>query len=815
MTSLIIPQPGGTISVFPMDVEHIEAGRSSQHGDLDSRLAEARFAAESGDRALAERFYREMVEAGVGDVRPYCNLGVLALLEKRAAAALGWLEQAVVVDPLHARSHLNLGMALQLEKRTAEAISVLQRAVGLDPQLAEAWNNLGFVLAEEDQPEAAMAAYQLALDLQPGYAVAAQNLSVLLANHGNPQEGEHLLRQLPGAVGQESGVLFHLGEMLRLQGKLEEAQAAYGECLERAPEDAELRMGVGLALLGAGQADQAISVMLPVLAMRPDDAYGFVVLGCCLQKIEEDSQAIDLFRRAIAIDPTNIQAHKLLGICYSVQGLHAKAIGEFHAGLELEPKHFDLRCNLAVSLRNQGFFEASLAEIDCLLADQPEHLDALSIQLFSCSIGSERLAPLALQLSQRFWRLVRRKSNVLVHSTAMAGSIPAGPTFSSSLPLREGQLQPFELPEVRRDQRLRIGFLSAEIGNHVVGSFLLPFLENHDRERFVVELFAASRRFEATASEMARLTDHHWLLDGMEMGRARDLIRSRQLDILVETSGFTADSAIELLAERCAPVQCHYIGYHATTGLDTIDWFIGDAETVPEEFSAQFVEGLWRLPRPWLARQPESTLPPACSESRDPVAVLGSFNQLAKVREETLRYWAAALHAVPSSRLVLKDRSVADEETRERIVRTLAGHGVAPERISFLGYVGGWENHMAAYNMLDVALDATPWSSATTGFDALAMGVPLVAIRGGCTSARMSASILKGLGRPEWIAETPDQFAAIVAGLCADLPALRAAKQGLRSRVLASPLFDGVDLSRHIEQAFFAMRERAAPDLQQ
>jgi predicted O-linked N-acetylglucosamine transferase (SPINDLY family) len=195
------------------------------------------------------------------------------------------------------------------------------------------------------------------------------------------------------------------------------------------------------------------------------------------------------------------------------------------------------------------------------------------------------------------------------------------------------------------------------------------------------------------------------------------------------------------------------------------------------------------------------------------VAVLGSFNQLAKVREETLRYWAAALHAVPSSRLVLKDRSVADAETRERIVRTLAGDGVAPERISFLDYVGGWEDHMATYNQLDVALDTTPWSSATTGFDALAMGVPLVAIRGGCTAARMSSSILKGLGRPEWIAETPGQFAEIVARLCADLPGLRASKQEVRSQVLASSLFDGVELSRQLEKAFLAMQTMAASSI--
>jgi len=793
-----------------MNINHAEAGESPTPDDLEARLAEARSVAEAGDWALAERLYREMVAAGVRDVRAYCNLGVLALKEKRSDAALGWLEQAVALDPEHASSHLNLGMALQLAQRTAEAITVLQRAVELDPQQAEAWNNLGFVLAQNDQPQEAVAAYQRALDLEPGYAVAAQNLSVLLANSGNPLEGEQVLRQLPPEAARKPAVLFHLGEMLRLQGRLEEAQVAYGESLERDPEDAELRLGVGVALLGAGQADQALPVLLPVLAMRPDDSLGLVAVGWCLQRLGEAGQAIDLYQRAIAIDPTNTSARTLLGICYGSQGLHGKAIREFRAGLEQEPKSFELRCNLARSLCSQGLLDASIAEIEHLLADEPEHLDALGLQLFSCSIGSERLAPLALELSERYWRLVRRRSNVVVQFPLMAGSTPVKPMFASSMPQQRGP-QPLQMLEFHRDQRLRIGFLSAEIGSHVVASFLFSFLDHYDRDRFAVELFAASRRFDARASEMAGLADHHWLLDGMEMDRARDLIRSRHLDILVETSGFTADSAIELLAERCAPVQCHYIGYHATTGLDTIDWFIGDAETVPEAFSPQFVEGLWRLPRLWLARRPEPKLPPAFSESRDPVAVLGSFNQLAKVREETMRYWAAAIHAVPSSRLVLKDRSVADAQSCERIVKNLTGLGVDAGRISFLGHVGSWEEHMATYNQLDVALDTTPWSSATTGFDALAMGVPLVAIRGGCTAARMSASILKGLGSPDWIAETPEQFAVIVAGLCADLPALRASKQELRSMVLASPLFDCEDLCRRLEEAFLTMQRNSVP----
>jgi len=101
--------------------------------DLETKLASAHSAAKSGDRVLAEGLYLEIVASGVSDVRAYCNLGVLALLEKRSGEAVGWLEQAVQAGPDNARSHLNLGMALQLEKRTAEAIMMLLRAVRLDP----------------------------------------------------------------------------------------------------------------------------------------------------------------------------------------------------------------------------------------------------------------------------------------------------------------------------------------------------------------------------------------------------------------------------------------------------------------------------------------------------------------------------------------------------------------------------------------------------------------------------------------------------------------------------------------------------------
>jgi len=808
--------PPGTPSPHPVDPEADQKAEAADQppalatGDAEERLAAARAAIEAGDLPRAEALYADLLAVGCRDVRLFSNLGALALKRDQAAVARDWLEQGLALDPCHAPSLLNLGMALHRLERTPEAIDVLRRAVQADPQQAKAWNNLAVALiascgrAEEGsaQPQLssaqeakereiiheAIAAYRRALELQPGYADAAANLARLLADQGDPRAGELVLRNLPpedaGAVER-----FYLGEMLRLQGQLQEALDLFAEALAHPSADADLRLTIGTTLVNAGQADQALSVLLPLIAERPQDAEPTVALGSALKSLGETDQAMDLYRRALELDPGQVRAYVLLGVCFYERGQHSLAIEQFRSGLEKAPADIRLRCNLAMAMRSQGDLEGSMREMEQLMQEQPHCREACNMQLFSCSIGSEQLAPLALEVGARYWELLRSQPQQRLAAGA-----------SSPLP----QPPP-------SDGRLRIGFLSAEIGNHVVASFLEPFLLHYDRSRFSVELFAVARRFDTVAERLVAHADEHWLLSGMAMPQARALIRSRRLDVLVETSGFTRDSGIDLLAERCAPVQCHYIGFHATTALDTIDWFIGDAETVPEAFAPQFVERLWRLPRPWLACNPHPSLPPVASLAADERPVFGSFNQLAKVRQETLVYWLAALRAVPSSILMIKDNSTADATSCERILAFLTEGGVNRERITFLPSLADWHEHMNQYNKIDLALDATPWSSATTAFDVLQMGVPLVAIRGGCTSARMSSAILRGLGQPGWIAESPEQFAGVVQGFCSDLSALREGKQQRRDEMLACTLCGGDDLASALEAAFTAMVEQKEP----
>jgi predicted O-linked N-acetylglucosamine transferase (SPINDLY family) len=173
-----------------------------------------------------------------------------------------------------------------------------------------------------------------------------------------------------------------------------------------------------------------------------------------------------------------------------------------------------------------------------------------------------------------------------------------------------------------------------------------------------------------------------------------------------------------------------------------------------------------------------------------------------KISERTLAIWGAALRRLPEAVLVLKDRGLQDGEMRRLLEERLTATGVSADRLMFLAPVEEWRDHVDYYNIMDVALDTTPWSSATTGFEALGMGVPLVAYRGPTMAARMSSSLVRALGRPDWIGETPEEIADRVAALCADLPTLRQEKPVRQQAALASVLFDGGDLCNCVQDLF-------------
>ena len=754
-----------------------------------------------GDLEQAEQLLRQLVDAGCSLPLAWMNLAVLVGDRGEKDERLRLLHHALELDPHNAQVLLNLATANLEKGDTDSAEALIRQVLNLDDGLAEAHHNLAVVLAKAGRPSEARVALATALQLDPQHWQSLDQLTDLKTPEdlGLAEAGyRRLIAHEPDNGNLHRKLAVNLGH----QNRLPEAIESYRTALNLNAGDAGSLIGLGLILLNQGQADESLVLFLQALALDPDNADALACNGLALQTLGDLGQAIEMLDRALVTMPDRADILTVKGQSHEEIGQLDLALESYKKAYQIDPSNLGIRYNLASTLRLRGDLEEARIALDELLAEKPLDLTLFSAQMFLYSVASERWASAALELGQRFWPQWTQKFAPEADPSSNESLVP-DPTLPTTGTLVDSA-------DPRRLGKVRIGVLSGDLGSHVVGGFLSAFLEHYDHDKLHVELLSMRRRYESRSEELLALADGGLSLEGLSDHEARVLLRSRNYDLILETSGYTRHGGIRLLAQRCAPVQCHYIGYHATTALPGMDYFLGDQETADPAFQDQFSEQLWQLPRPWLAYPKHQVFPEAEQLAATDLPVLGAFSQIGKIREETLRFWGAALKKVPDSLLVIKDRCILDPYVCERIADVLArDHDVDSQRLRFLPMLGEWNDHVDCYNILDVALDTTPWSSATTGFEALAMGAPLVVIKGGCTAARMSTSLVQGMGRPEWVARTPEEFAAIVADLCSDLPALRAGKKERQRQAQNSLLFDGPDLAHHLQEALIAMAGQA------
>ena len=185
--------------------------------------------------------------------------------------------------------------------------------------------------------------------------------------------------------------------------------------------------------------------------------------------------------------------------------------------------------------------------------------------------------------------------------------------------------------------------------------------------------------------------------------------------------------------------------------------------------------------------------------------LLGFFGNSTKITDLTLEYWSALFAECPQAILVLKCLTYQDPYIVERVVGRIERFGIDRARIAIIKPTSSWIAHMDYYNLVDYALDSTPWSSATTGFDALGMGVPLLAIQGETIASRMSSSLVFHLGRTEWIATSPSDYGRFGQKIAGEFMDVRQQKEILQAHVQNSSLFDGRSLARSLEATLLSI----------
>lgn len=619
-----------------------------------------------------------------------------------------------------------------------EAELLLRKALAADPDNGDVLHALGLLALRAQQPHAAVAFLHKAIALRPS-AEWENDLGIALGGDG---QLEAAMAAFHRAIAQDSGfvkALNNLGNLHLVQEKFTEAKAFFKAALEQNPAYPEALNNLGIADLGLGQPQVAERAFQQAVAAKADYADGYNNLGNVLRERAAFGEAEAAYRQAIACGPAHADAHNNLGSLLKDEARHEEAL---------------------------GLFERSLA----LGGGASAHSNALFCGNFCSPAGQDSYA------AHLDWARCHGED-------------------------RQGMAHG-NLPDPGR--RLRVGYVSPDFRAHSVAFFLEPLLAAHDRG--AVEIFAYARvaREDAVTARLRTHCDHWRGTAGWPAERLAQCVRDDGIDILIDLAGHTAKNDLLAFAHKPAPVQISWLGYPNTTGLAAMDYRLTDALADPQGAEAHHREGLLRLEGGFLCYGLDPDLPPV---SPLPLATrgrvtFGSFNQLAKLGDQVVDAWAEILNRVDDAQLLLKAHPLADSGVRSRLRARFARLGVAPGRLTLLGFAKDRADHLARYGEIDIALDPFPYNGTTTSFEALAMGVPVLTLAGDAHAGRVGITILERLGLADWIAADRDAYVAAAVDWAHRTEELAALRAGLRPRLAAAPLTDAHRFAREVEAAY-------------
>lgn len=653
------------------------------------------------------------------------------------------------------------------------------------------------------------AIYEQLLAESPEHADAAHLLGLVRFRNDDIDSAIRLIRD---AIEHDpDNPIFHanLGNVLKEAAQLTDAIAAYRRALALHPGYAEVHNNLGHALQASGMIGEGIDHYRKAIALRPADYRAYFNLGNACFQIGASEEAIAAFREATRLDPEFAPAWDHLGNVLQRLGRHAEAETCFRRWIRIDLGSADAFLALALALQAQDLFaEAS----DCYrraIALRPDFLPTMASALWlgqrlcdwtATAAYSERVlrraaepgGPSPFQLTS-----LPGASRAILLAAARSHAATIAPTE----PMRHG------IARFGKPARMRVGYLSSDLHGHPVAYLSAEVFELHDRDRFEVFLFSYGPDDGSTMRQRLKAGCDHFIdIASLSDEAAAQRIYDERIQVLIDLKGYTADDRPQIAAYRPAPIQVNWLGFPGSMGADWIDYLIADPCVIPPEHDRDYSEKVARLPHCY---QPNDRKRPsgiaglsrrACGLAETDF-VFCCFNQSYKIEPAMFALWMRLLSAVPGSVLWLLEEKRA---VKENLRREAIGHGVSPERLVFAP-VRPLPEHLARYALADLALDTFPYTSHTTGSDALWAGCPIATVMGDTFASRVAASLLLNVGLGQLIASSCAEYEALALDLARDRPRLEALRRHLHEGRATAPLFDSPRFTKNLEVAYRRM----------
>jgi len=131
--------------------------------------------------------------------------------------------------------------------------------------------------------------------------------------------------------------------------------------------------------LTQGKAGEAKAAFEELLKQYPNEADLHLFLGIALLRLRDPQAALLAIKKAIEVDPNHVEARTLLGyVELEVRGDVDAALREYRKVVELKPDRAEAYVNLAVAQKRQGELDSAIASLNKALELKPAFAQALT-----------------------------------------------------------------------------------------------------------------------------------------------------------------------------------------------------------------------------------------------------------------------------------------------------------------------------------------------------------------------------------------------------------------------------------------------------
>ena len=632
-------------------------------------------------------------------------------------------------------------------------------------------------------------------------------------------------------------VLFNEAKALHIKGRIKDAQDIYLQLLKKNPNNSNLLFLLGTTYVQQknfqkgkeylnvsikinsnfpesynsrgvifaeeGEYQNAIKDYDKALSLKQDYFDANLNKAVALRNISEFNESIKYFEICIKLKPNDAKIYNNLGnLC--------KDLKKYKTAKKYYTESIRLNKNNAEAYNNRGeLLQLHFNEFEKAIQDFD---NALNINKDLNYIKGKKLHA---KMSLHDWNsyneelktikdeIKNKKKTIYPFAHMSLIDDPEQQKIITELYLENDHSIPSKQIIKSTNNKVIIGYFSAEFHNHAVMHLMLDVFKNHNKSEFKIYGFSIGPTKDEWTEKIKGYFDEFIDVSDMSDTEIKSLSEKLKLDIAINLTGHTFNARNSIFFNQIAPKQVNYLGYPGTMGSKFYDYIIADKIVIPEENRKHFSEEVIYLPNCYQANQEKIEIFSKNSNKKDfglpkDKFIFGCFNNGYKITPLIFKSWMNILKRCENSILwLLQENKLA----KLNLWKEARKFGINKDRILFAERLPV-EEHLKRIEFIDLFLDTFPYNAHTTASEAIRAGVPILTLKGKSFPSRVASSILTNVGLENLIVSNLEDYETKAISLAKNYKEIESLKKHLAQDKNISKLFDNKAFTKDLEKIY-------------